>query len=163
MAPWHHLSGLHRRWRAPAAVLWGGAYQGDSRPTPGQVPVRTPGRHRCEGQGQDGDVVPGARAVGLSLRSASTEDDPTPIPCHTAGPLERVHGVRNMDGRPGVTVGAFDAFYARMRRPLAALAYAASGSALAADDLAQDALEAAYRDWERIRRLENPAAWVRRI
>jgi DNA-directed RNA polymerase specialized sigma24 family protein len=52
-----------------------------------------------------------------------------------------------MDGRPGVTVGAFDAFYARMRRPLAALAYAASGSALAADDLAQDALEAAYRDY----------------
>ena len=57
----------------------------------------------------------------------------------------------------------FAAFYARQRRPLIALAYAVSGSRQAAEDLAQDALEAGFRDWERIRRLDEPAAWVRRI
>lgn len=64
---------------------------------------------------------------------------------------------------PIVRVETFESFYARQRRPLVGLAYAASGSRLGAEDIAQDALVAAYRDWERICRLEAPEAWVRRI
>jgi len=44
-----------------------------------------------------------------------------------------------------------------------ALAYALSGSRLGADDLAQEAFLAAYRDWQSIGRYNNPGAWVRRV
>ncbi len=57
----------------------------------------------------------------------------------------------------------FDAFYRRERRSMVALAHAASGSRLAAEDLTQDAFVAAYREWERVGRLDNPATWVRRV
>jgi RNA polymerase sigma factor (sigma-70 family) len=57
----------------------------------------------------------------------------------------------------------FDEFYRRHRHRLVALAFAVSGSRLGAEDLAHDALEAAYRDWDRIRTLDNPTAWVQRI
>ena len=57
----------------------------------------------------------------------------------------------------------FPLFYAREFRAMVALAYATSGSRLAAEDIAQDALLVAYRDWERIGRLDNPATWVRRV
>ena len=46
---------------------------------------------------------------------------------------------------------------------MVALAYATSRSRLAAEDIAHDALLAAFRDWDRISRLDNPATWVRRI
>jgi RNA polymerase sigma factor (sigma-70 family) len=62
-----------------------------------------------------------------------------------------------------VTNDGFDEFYRRHRHRLLALAYAVSGSRLGAEDLAHDALEAAYRDWDRIRDLDNPTAWVQRI
>lgn len=57
----------------------------------------------------------------------------------------------------------FESFYARQWRRLVGLAFAVSGSQAVAEDLVQDALEAAFRDWERIRRLEDPETWVRRI
>lgn len=57
----------------------------------------------------------------------------------------------------------YEQFYRRIRPRLIALAYAVSGSRSGAEDLAHDALEAAYRDWERISSLDNPAAWVQRI
>jgi RNA polymerase sigma factor (sigma-70 family) len=57
----------------------------------------------------------------------------------------------------------FEAFYAREYRAMTALAYATSHSRLAAEDIAQEAFEAAFRDWERIGRLDNPATWVRRV
>jgi RNA polymerase sigma-70 factor, ECF subfamily len=60
-------------------------------------------------------------------------------------------------------VEGFEAFYRRERRPLIALAYAVSGSRVGAEDLAQEALEAAFRDWDRIRQKESPGTWVRRI
>lgn len=60
-----------------------------------------------------------------------------------------------------VTGDGFDEFYRRHRHRLVALAYVASGSRLGAEDLAHDALEAAYRDWDRT--LDNPTAWVQRI
>ena len=41
----------------------------------------------------------------------------------------------------------FDAFYSREVRRLVGLAYALSGSRLVADDLAQEAMLAAYKNW----------------
>ena len=58
---------------------------------------------------------------------------------------------------------SFDVFYARQRKPLIALAYAVTGSRSGAEDLAQDALTAAYRSWDVIRVKDNPGTWVRRI
>jgi RNA polymerase sigma factor (sigma-70 family) len=58
---------------------------------------------------------------------------------------------------------SFDVFFRRESRRLVGLAYALSGSRLAADDIAQEALMAAYRRWEDVGRLENPAGWVRRV
>jgi len=58
---------------------------------------------------------------------------------------------------------SFDAFYERERRSMVSLAYATSRSRLAAEDIAQDAFVAAYRDWEKVGRLDNPATWVRRV
>jgi RNA polymerase sigma factor (sigma-70 family) len=64
---------------------------------------------------------------------------------------------------PVVRGESFESFYARQQRRLVGLAFSVSGSRLGAEDLVQDALAAAYRDWDRIQRLEDPEAWVRRI
>jgi RNA polymerase sigma factor (sigma-70 family) len=57
----------------------------------------------------------------------------------------------------------FDLFYARERASMVALAYAISGNRLAAEDLAQEAFVVAYRQWDRVGLLDNPATWVRRV
>ena len=57
----------------------------------------------------------------------------------------------------------FETFYERERRAMVSLAYATSKSRLLAEDIAQEAFTAAYRDWERVGRLDNPATWVRRV
>ena len=57
---------------------------------------------------------------------------------------------------------SFDAFYRREFPAMVTLAYAVSGSRLAAEDLAQEALLRAYRDWDRISKYDKPGAWVRR-
>lgn len=57
----------------------------------------------------------------------------------------------------------FDTFFRRERRAMVAVAYAASGNRLAAEDIAQDAFLAAFRDWERVGGLDNLATWVRRV
>lgn len=64
---------------------------------------------------------------------------------------------------PVVGAEPYESFYLRQWKPLLALAIATSGSRIVAEDLVQDALEAAFRDWERIRDVESPEAWVRRI
>ncbi len=58
---------------------------------------------------------------------------------------------------------SFELFYEHNRRPLVALAYALSGSRLAAEDLAQEALIAAYQSWNEVQQKGNPGTWVRRI
>jgi RNA polymerase sigma-70 factor (sigma-E family) len=58
---------------------------------------------------------------------------------------------------------SFDAFYAREWSGVAALAHSLSGSWAAAEELAQDAFVATFRNWERVSRLEKPEAWVRRV
>lgn len=89
-----------------------------------------------------------------------------PGSCHTIRRLGRVFGVSSVEADLDVDYRldeSFDAFYVRERRPMVALAYSTSGSRLAAEDIAHDAFTAAYRDWERVSQLDNPATWVRRI
>ncbi|MEU5879544.1 SigE family RNA polymerase sigma factor [Spirillospora sp. NPDC047279] len=57
----------------------------------------------------------------------------------------------------------FHAFFTRHHRELARLAYLLLGDADAADDLAADALAAAWHRWDRVRRADHPPAYVRRI
>lgn len=68
------------------------------------------------------------------------------------------------DQRPlVVTIGeTFDTFYAREFRPLVALTYVLSGSPTLAEDLAQEAMAAAYRQWSRVSTMESPTGFVRR-
>ena len=56
----------------------------------------------------------------------------------------------------------FETFYAREFRPLVALAYVLSGSRANAEDLAQEAMAAAYRRWDRVSVMESPTGYVRR-
>ncbi len=58
---------------------------------------------------------------------------------------------------------SFDAFYASEFPRMVDIAYALSGSRLAAEDLAQEAMIAAHRQWDRIGTLDRPGAWVRRV
>jgi RNA polymerase sigma factor (sigma-70 family) len=69
------------------------------------------------------------------------------------------------EAQAGVTSGAgagegFEAFYVREYHAVVRLAYALSGSRLAAEDIAQEAFLRAFRDWEQIR---SPSAWVRKV
>lgn len=57
----------------------------------------------------------------------------------------------------------FASFYRRERPGLVALALVLSGSRLGAEDLAQEALIAAYRRWETVGSLDQPVAWVRKV
>lgn len=57
----------------------------------------------------------------------------------------------------------FDAFYLREIRAVVGLAFVLSGSGRAAEDLAQDAFLAAYRNWDRVSAYDDPGAWVRRV
>jgi len=58
---------------------------------------------------------------------------------------------------------SFDAFYAAEFPRMVDIAYALSGSRLAAEDLAQDAMIAAHKQWDRVGTLDRPGAWVRRV
>ncbi len=56
----------------------------------------------------------------------------------------------------------FETFYRRELPRLVALARALCGSAIA-DDVAQEAMLAAYRKWDAIAGYDKPEAWVRRV
>jgi RNA polymerase sigma-70 factor (ECF subfamily) len=72
--------------------------------------------------------------------------------------------VRVVDDAPAVqAVETFENFYERELRSVVGLAYALSGSRVAAEDLAQEAFLAAHKQWDRISRYEKPSAWVRRV
>ena len=60
-------------------------------------------------------------------------------------------------------VQSFEGFYAREFRMLVALAYALTGSQSHAEDVAQEAMLAAYRRWGEVSALDAPHAWVRRV
>ncbi len=57
----------------------------------------------------------------------------------------------------------FDRFYLREFPVMVALAFSVSGSRAAAEDLAQEALTRAYRNWGKISGYDKPGAWLRRV
>ena len=57
----------------------------------------------------------------------------------------------------------FDRFCASERGGVVGLAYVLCGDWGAAEDLAQDAFFAAYRQWSRLSTYDHPGAWVRRV
>ena len=60
-------------------------------------------------------------------------------------------------------VADFESFYRAEYRPVVGLAYALSGSRIAAEDIAQDAFLAAHKQWDRVAFYDKPEAWVRRV
>ncbi len=59
-------------------------------------------------------------------------------------------------------VVSFEEFYRSEYRAMVALAAAVSGNPAAAEDLAQEALWRAHRQWDRLTTYEKPGAWLRR-
>lgn len=66
-----------------------------------------------------------------------------------------------VEGSPGPS--DFDAFARRERRPLVAFAWSLTGDRGVAEDLAQEALEAAWQRWADVGGYERPGAWARRV
>ena len=58
---------------------------------------------------------------------------------------------------------AFDSFYQREFPAIRAVVWALTGNLWTAEEIAQDALLRAHRDWERIGEYDEPGAWVRRV
>src|SRR3972149_1293311 len=86
----------------------------------------------------------------------------------TVQPVKRRHMVgstteENTTLRSVRAVPNFESFYRGEYRAVVGLAYALSGSRLAAEDIAQDAFLAAHRQWDRVGFYEQPEAWVRRV
>jgi RNA polymerase sigma-70 factor (ECF subfamily) len=77
--------------------------------------------------------------------------------CRTAHAQPRREIVFDADA----AVDSFEVFYARELPALVAFAAVLSGSA-AAEDIAQEAMLAAYRRWDSVCQLDLPVAWVRR-
>lgn len=70
---------------------------------------------------------------------------------------------RDDTARPVRLVPSFDAFYLEEFPSMVTLAYAVSRSRTAAEDLAQEAMIRAHRNWDRIAAFDKPGAWVRRV
>lgn len=62
-----------------------------------------------------------------------------------------------------VIPSSFNAFYVVEFPRMVDIAYALSGSRLAAEDLAQDAMVTAHEQWYWVGTLDRPGAWVRRV
>jgi RNA polymerase sigma-70 factor (ECF subfamily) len=60
-------------------------------------------------------------------------------------------------------VESFEGFYVREYSLLVAFAHALTGSPAQAEDVAQEAMLAAFRRWDEVGRLDAPHAWVRRV
>lgn len=80
----------------------------------------------------------------------------------TAKSPEREDGPASGGSDPGLD-GGFDGLFQREFSSMVAVAYATSGNRMAAEDIVQEAFLAAYRDWDRVGGLDNPATWVRRV
>lgn len=57
----------------------------------------------------------------------------------------------------------FDALYRRLSSRIMGQAYAMTGNRASAEDLTQEAFGHAWVRWGRVRRLQNPEAWIRRV
>ena len=57
----------------------------------------------------------------------------------------------------------YEQFFHREYRTMVALAIAVSGSRAIGEDIAQEALLRAHRNWDRISTYDKPGAWLRRV
>jgi RNA polymerase sigma factor (sigma-70 family) len=73
--------------------------------------------------------------------------------------------VREVDRRtsPSASADAFSAFYRSEYRAVVALAFALTGRAAVAEELAQDAFLVTHKNWERVSAYDAPGAFVRRV
>ena len=95
-----------------------------------------------------------ARIFNMNDPSVGSDADPP-----TSGPV-----VAPVGTPPELTVLAdYDAFYRRELGAMVALAGAITGSTVAAEDLAQEALIRAYKQWDKVGRYDKPGAWLRRV
>ncbi len=60
-------------------------------------------------------------------------------------------------------IESFDDYYQRDYRSLVGLAFVITGDHGTAEDLVQDALTVAHRNWDKVSRYDKPDAWVRRV
>lgn len=60
-------------------------------------------------------------------------------------------------------IESFDEYYRRDYRSLVGLAFVITGDNAVAEDLVQDALTAAHRNWDKVSHYDKPGAWVRRV
>ena len=58
---------------------------------------------------------------------------------------------------------AFEAFAARERSALVAFAWSLTGDRGASEDIVQETLATAWRDWSRVGGYDKPGAWARRV
>jgi RNA polymerase sigma factor (sigma-70 family) len=59
--------------------------------------------------------------------------------------------------------GDFGEFYRREYAGVVRLVFALCGKLYLAEEIAEDAFVAAYRQWDRVRTFDDPAGWVRRV
>jgi RNA polymerase sigma-70 factor, ECF subfamily len=78
------------------------------------------------------------------------------------GAAEVLASTGSTEPAEGPDLPTFDLFYARELPRLIAFAQGLCGRPVA-DDIAQEAMIAAYRHWARVSRYESPEAWVRRV
>jgi RNA polymerase sigma factor (sigma-70 family) len=62
-----------------------------------------------------------------------------------------------------VLTGEFEAFYRREYEQIVRIGWSLTGRRSVAEEIAQDAFLSAHRDWERVRLLDSPGAWLRRV
>lgn len=58
---------------------------------------------------------------------------------------------------------SFEAFYRQEHRHVLGLAFVLTGNRSAAEDVAQDAFTAAFRQWRAVAACDAPGAWIRRV
>jgi RNA polymerase sigma-70 factor, ECF subfamily len=104
------------------------------------------------------DTGSGRRSLAV-LRAQSSR--PRPKGTATWLGIDQQQAEGTTDRRPHLRLpGSFDVFYQEEYGGLVQLAFVLSGSRSGAEDIAQDALVAAWNKW---RELEQPLAWTRRV
>jgi RNA polymerase sigma-70 factor (ECF subfamily) len=71
--------------------------------------------------------------------------------------------VEDADRRTGPSVATFERFYADHLEVTLAVIVALRGPRVAAEELAQEAFERAYRRWDALCEMERPDLWVQRV
>ncbi len=67
------------------------------------------------------------------------------------------------DRRPRLVDASFESFFAEQYPRLVRVLVGLTGRASLAEELSQEALLSAHRDWQRVRTLDRPDLWVRRV